>query len=45
VSVGQLSAGLREIFPTGVPPRLLVLGTGGTGKTVLTKQAWLEQRV
>ena len=39
---GELSQGLCEIFPTGVPPRLLVLGTGGTGKTVLTKQAPLR---
>jgi hypothetical protein len=38
-SSGELSAGLREIFPTGLPQRVLVVGTGGTGKTVLTQQA------
>ncbi len=30
--------GLAKTFPQGLPPRLLVLGTGGTGKTVLSKQ-------
>jgi Cdc6-like AAA superfamily ATPase len=39
--VGELSA-LRETFPLGLPPRLLVLGTGGTGKTVLTKQVVVD---
>ncbi len=29
---------LAETFPQGLPPRLLVLGSGGTGKTVLSKQ-------
>ena len=38
---GELSA-LRETFPRGLPPRLLVLGTGGTGKTVLTKQVVVD---
>ena len=34
----ELPLGLAEIFPTGLPPRLVVLGAGGAGKTVLTKQ-------
>ena len=29
---------LAVTFPQGLPPRLLVLGSGGTGKTVLSKQ-------
>ena len=34
----ELPPGLAEIFPDGLPPRLVVLGAGGAGKTVLTKQ-------
>ncbi len=34
----ELPPGLAEIFPAGLPPRLVVLGAGGAGKTVLTKQ-------
>ena len=35
---GELASGLQAAFPQGMPRRLLVVGTGGTGKTVLTKQ-------
>ena len=31
-------AHLCEVFPHGLPARLLVVGSGGTGKTMLTKQ-------
>jgi len=34
----DLSAGLEDLFPDGLPSRLLIIGTGGTGKTTLTKQ-------
>eukprot|EP00966_Prymnesium_polylepis_P172306 3984432-Prymnesium_polylepis.1 len=33
---------LRPVFPAGVPSRLLIVGAGGRGKTVLTKQIALE---
>ena len=33
---------LAETFPQGLPPRLLVLGSGGTGKTVLSKQILVD---
>ena len=42
VPVVQLSEGLWNVFPTGLPPRLLVLGKGGMGKTMLTKQLVVE---
>ena len=35
----ELASALRATFPHGVPARLLVLGEGGSGKTVLSKQA------
>ena len=38
----RLNAGLMANFPLGVPSRLLVLGAGGTGKTILVKQLILE---
>ncbi len=34
----QMLPTLAKTFPQGLPPRLLVLGSGGTGKTVLSKQ-------
>jgi len=37
-----LSAQLEEVFPQGLPERLLVIGGGGTGKTTLTKQLVVE---
>ncbi len=33
---------LAVTFPQGLPPRLLVLGSGGTGKTVLSKQILVD---
>merc|ERR1719382_2248718 len=35
---GVLAGSLASSFPRGLPHRLLVLGSGGTGKTVLCKQ-------
>ena len=43
--IPHLSEGMRvmrDVFPRGLPPRLLVLGKGGMGKTVLTKQLVVE---
>ena len=46
LSVGGLEPAmlptLAESFPQGLPPRLLVLGSGGTGKTVLSKQILVD---
>ena len=38
----KFNESLRASFPVGVPPRLLVLGAGGTGKTILGQQLILE---
>ena len=38
----KLNAGLMDTFPRGIPSRVLVLGQGGTGKSLLGKQVILE---
>ncbi len=39
IGPAALSTGLAKLFPEGLPSRLLVLGGGGTGKTMLSRQA------
>ena len=41
-SAKKLNGSLRASFPVGVPSRLLVIGSGGSGKTLLTQQILLE---
>ncbi len=38
----KLNDSLRATFPLGIPPRLLVIGSGGSGKTLLAQKILLE---
>jgi len=41
-AANTLSTQLLDVFPHGIPARLLITGSGGTGKTMLTKQIVVE---
>jgi len=41
-AAAHLAAPFAGIFPRGLPARTLVVGSGGTGKTVLTRQISVE---